>query len=437
MKILPICHLKSCDERSAYYVHSKAAYICVKHYKALASKYEQKDISTLTPPGEVKENIDVFTAGLYIFATFMKENNLGELSEDAQTMFTDFTERINTIRNKFMLAGEEESYLEYEDIKAQAINVRKQAKGDPIFNQFTDEFFWDCMAENISRRETEQKLQKVRNIRQNNRRKTLRKMVKGLEETKELPKMNTIRESENSSYSNLRLIKFDQIEKILKKFRNKTKLEYSSTWLSLYLDSDSDMSCLKDLSKFKLPDLRQITLKSIPEDSEDLKKFLSGSLPKNLQKLSLNHNSKELIKMPTYINSISSATQCVHSEILLYNFEISDSNLCKLLHVGQSQPKVNISHCKITTTQEANTQEIAGTPAKNLCLDCCGIAKYSDWQNHPENFEYLMVKLAQNKNLPKRLKTISFWDCCMKKTYIRTVLNESGFYETEIYGYSA
>lgn len=208
--------------------------------------------------------------------------------------------------------------------------------------------------------------------------------------------------------------------------------------LDLDLNINGDMELLKLLCKYKLPDGNRIGFRNISKDNDYLKTFLINSFPQSVKTLLFNVSNPIVMDIGIYLPCLQKAVSYVKENFYVFNFEISNSQLSKLLLLSKDiTNSIGMCKCTINSTPELEFVPVLdGYKFKDISFNDSGAEDRSDWGIQPDYFENIVKALSKVEGCVDSMQRIVMGECCMEREIVRECLDVHGFADVKIINYS-
>ncbi|CAI2361238.1 unnamed protein product [Moneuplotes crassus] len=207
----------------------------------------------------------------------------------------------------------------------------------------------------------------------------------------------------------------------------KVDLKLEDSQLSLALKNKRHWYLFKQLNK-RLPNLIRLDIDSIlsPQIGQ-VHNFLIKFFPKEVDKFYFHHNS-ELIPVDEFSNGLVMISEKVTKELNIYNFEISEDYLIRLLYLNRMKEELGFIDCKLSLTDILQIDNILNEcKISQLYLAGCGNASLGDWANNLSEFENFVSWISKSAAFKKSLKKICMRDCGLSNDEIEDIFQKYGF----------
>ncbi|CAI2375393.1 unnamed protein product [Moneuplotes crassus] len=198
-----------------------------------------------------------------------------------------------------------------------------------------------------------------------------------------------------------------------------------------YLDLNSKPSkqLCKTLRKHKIPNFKSLNIDFSKSASCD-RTFLQSSFPNQTNKLALNNydyisNEIKIKNISRYFREITRVIARVARLVHFYNFEISQTQLTKLLSCCRDKPELEFYSCKIHTETSPDLSKLTSEwKIEQLSFDFCGKIDCCNWKLNLGHFENLIGGISTSESLCQSLKNLSIRVSCVpREDYIRIMQN--------------
>ena len=193
------------------------------------------------------------------------------------------------------------------------------------------------------------------------------------------------------------------------------------------------MSLLKILSKFKIPELNQITLNSVPVDWEEVRSFLSKSISA-LNILYFNNDDKVELSACKYLESLKVASTKTSDRFLVDKTNFSSDEFRELVCAAKGTNRLYFNYDIITFDEQVDFGNMEGSKVEYLEFWNSGGSDYSNWKAHPMRFENLAASISKSQGLKNSLKTLDIKDCGITKEKAQEVLNKYNLKSVKLTG---
>ena len=195
---------------------------------------------------------------------------------------------------------------------------------------------------------------------------------------------------------------------------------------------EEEKSLLRDLnsSKLRLPIIRRINIRCIPDGNKKLNSFLQNWVPFKLDMLWVNYycNIYKAIKMDFYIDSISKAIRSVSTEIYFWCFGIKEPELEQIIKSASNWERLTFSYCDIHCSKKLDFSGSAKYKIKLLSFISCARVNStygnSDWKTTPSCFKNIVEAIARSR-LKDSLQEVDIsYNHTLNKDEVQAMFNE-------------
>ena len=171
------------------------------------------------------------------------------------------------------------------------------------------------------------------------------------------------------------------------------------------------MDLLKSLSKIQVPKLNSVALNEIPEDSDDVWRFMEYSI-QNVNKFCFNLNSDFRIDVNKYLSSLNVVATKTKRMLNVLNTNFTQKEFCALISFSKNIEQLWLRDNLIPLDEECDFgDDMDGCKIKCLDFSKTGDKKHSNWMSNPKSFENLIIGIVKWAPLKASLKTIRIYDC--------------------------
>ena len=193
------------------------------------------------------------------------------------------------------------------------------------------------------------------------------------------------------------------------------------------------MSLFKILSKLKIPQLNKIELNSIPEDSEEVRSFLSKSISK-IKHLFFNNDDKVKLSASKYLESLKVAATKTSDKFIVDYTNFSSNEFRELICAAKGAKELYFYYDIIPLDEQVDFETMEGSKLEQFGFHCSGGSSYSNWKAHPMRFENLVASIAQSQGLKDSLKELWINKCGITKEKAQEVLNKYNLESVKLTG---
>ena len=165
------------------------------------------------------------------------------------------------------------------------------------------------------------------------------------------------------------------------------------------------MYLLKILSKLKLPKLCRIFLNSVPPDSEEVRLFMSNSIP-TLDVFYLNHNNITKLEASKYQNEIKIALAKTTNVFGVDSTTFKSEEFWELISLSKHLKELHLRGDIIPLDEQPQFGSMEGSTLERLVLHWSGHSHFSNWKTYPMRFENLIAGIAQSEGLKKSINRL-------------------------------
>ena len=184
------------------------------------------------------------------------------------------------------------------------------------------------------------------------------------------------------------------------------------------------MTLLKVLLNFKLPEINNYRLNSVPTDSEEVRRFIINSIPVQ-QWFYFNYVKQEQIKWSKYFEALKTAARKTTTTYGIYNTDFSAQEFWEIVSAAKLCKNLYFYSDLIPLDSEWDFgKEMEGCKIEYIRFDCSGDSSYSNWGQNPARFENLIAAIAKWEPLVKTLKNLYIGGCDITKAKAQEVLNK-------------
>ncbi|CAI2375028.1 unnamed protein product [Moneuplotes crassus] len=221
-----------------------------------------------------------------------------------------------------------------------------------------------------------------------------------------------------------------------KAIMDEEQLEYFliNNWLSLDLKNSTNNFFCKKMLNVPLGPKRGITFNDLSKPNKHIKNFLTNCIPPNgVQILIL--KAAILCKIDAYLPIILHLSSKIPKRISLTNFKISSMQLKRFLGANRQKKAMEFTYCKFSfKTVPDFDRYLERTEIQRMYFCCCEEDGFSDWVNHPEEFENFINGLSQS-DLKDSLQQVGYgWKCELKRSYVVSIFEKYGLGHVRIHG---
>ena len=192
------------------------------------------------------------------------------------------------------------------------------------------------------------------------------------------------------------------------------------------------MSLLKILSKLKIPQLNDITLNSVPADSEEVRSFLSNSISK-ITILGFNTDRKIELSACRYLESLKVVSTKTSDKFIVDKITFNPDEFRELVCAANGAKLLYFQCDIIPLDEQVDFGNMEGSKIEHLGFGCCGGSDYSNWKEHPMRFENLVTSIAKSQGLKDSLKSLRIYGCEITKENAQEVLNKYNLKSVTLY----
>ena len=194
------------------------------------------------------------------------------------------------------------------------------------------------------------------------------------------------------------------------------------------------MSLLKILSKLKVPQLKSITLNSVPEDWEEVRSFLSNSIS-TLKNLWFNEDCKVELSASKYLESLMIASTKTSDGFVVDNTTFTSDEFWELVCAAKGTKELSFRYDIIPLDEQVNFGNMEGCKVERLGFSNSGGPSYSNWKEHPMRFENLVASIAKSQELKDSLKELWIYNCGITKDKAQKILNKYNLKSVALEGF--
>ena len=199
----------------------------------------------------------------------------------------------------------------------------------------------------------------------------------------------------------------------------------------LELDDDGDWNFLLFMLGHKMPKCQYISLRSVPDDSFEVKQFLFNSFPDWVRDFNFNFSSGRK-DITYYQKALVHIFPKVGQELNLYHLKINNKQLAELLCANKNNINwIGFIECKLSHHFDFG-RNLNGANFKGLSLSGSKFSHSNDWENHPERFSNLIQALSRVDSLRQSMDRIWLSDSGLEEEFVRMILDNNGLGEVEI-----
>ena len=201
--------------------------------------------------------------------------------------------------------------------------------------------------------------------------------------------------------------------------------------MTLNLNEEKWMNFLKAVSNFRLPKLNYFNLNYVPEDSEDVRKFLKSS---PLQSDILFNNSKVVqLEASKYMDALKAAAKNAVNHFGVYNINLSCDQFWELVSVAKGVKTLYFTCSLIASDSTVDFgSDMEGCVIEKIYFQHSGNSTYSNWKSNPMRFENIIAGIAKCVPLAKSLKALDLYNSDISKTDAQNVLTKYGLNEVKL-----
>ena len=183
------------------------------------------------------------------------------------------------------------------------------------------------------------------------------------------------------------------------------------------------MYLLKILSRLKLPKLSSIYFNSVPPDSEEVRLFMSNSIP-TLDVFYLNHNNITKLEASKYQNELKIALSKTTNHFGVDSTSFKSEEFWELVSLAKHLKELWFRVDIIPLDEQPHFGSMEGSILERLVFHWCGHSNLSNWKTYPMRFENLIAGIAQSEGLKKSINRLHISDCEITRDYAQTILNK-------------
>ena len=184
------------------------------------------------------------------------------------------------------------------------------------------------------------------------------------------------------------------------------------------------MALLKILSNFKLPEINNYNLHSVPTDSEEVRRFIINSIPLQ-QQFYFNWTKQEQIKWSKYFEALKTVARKTTDYYGIRNTDFSALEFWEIVSAAKLCKELYFQYDLIPLDFEWDFgKEMEGCKIEFINFYYSGGSSYSNWGQNQARFENLIAAIAKWEPLVKTLKTLSIQNCYITKAKAQEVLNK-------------
>ena len=184
------------------------------------------------------------------------------------------------------------------------------------------------------------------------------------------------------------------------------------------------MTLLKVLSHFKLPEIFYYSLRYVPIDSEEVRRFIINSIPVQ-QQFNFNCTKQEQIKWSKYFEALKTAARKTTNDYWINSTDFSTQEFWEIVSAAKLCKNLYFQYDLIPFDFEWDFgKEMEGCKIEHIGFTYSGGSSYSNWGQNPARFENLIAAIAKWEPLVKTLKTLYIGNCDITKAKAQEVLNK-------------
>ena len=188
------------------------------------------------------------------------------------------------------------------------------------------------------------------------------------------------------------------------------------------------MNLIKELSPFKLPQIRSYQLDYVPDDSDEIRDFMTNSITKHSEFYFNLYNNRR-VDGGKYLSSLKAVAEKTEETFSIRETDFSQKDFCELLAAAQGAKNLYIRCSIIPLDSEVDLEQEFNSVMGNckiefLDLNNTGGSSYSNWEENPQRFENLISGITRCPSLVQSLKTLSIASCGLTREVAQKTLDK-------------
>mmetsp|Transcript_13355 Transcript_13355/g.13279 ORF Transcript_13355/g.13279 Transcript_13355/m.13279 type:complete len:261 (+) Transcript_13355:23-805(+) len=185
------------------------------------------------------------------------------------------------------------------------------------------------------------------------------------------------------------------------------KDEASTYMIEMQQNKDEILKIAKKSTKLSLPCCENLDFWDIPAKNKKIDRFMNKSFPNQVDLCSFQHAGNVAVPIKFYLRTICTLSTKSLKSLEIGNFEITNSQLKKLVASIRHTAWVAFSSCILLTDEEPDLQKsLRGAQIEELNFIFTGSSEYSDWGRNLKRFQNIISALSKSIDVEKNLKRL-------------------------------
>lgn len=227
-------------------------------------------------------------------------------------------------------------------------------------------------------------------------------------------------------------VTYKQIEDIMTKHKGTSTKIDKNFKLHISHSIFSDQKLVADLSKYKLPAIKRVSMDYLSSENEELNKFFEKSRPLSLELFNLNRQyNSDLTQCKYYLENLKKWFEITTREIYIENLKVNSSELSTIIKSSSQCQSLTIRFSSIDMSEDLDFKIDLPYKMTTLSFYNSGLSGKSEW-NDNSTTKVLFTKFfkaVSESGLGDSLLSINFSGTGMPIANIQTIATEAGLKE--------